>query len=565
MTFSDKTVQIKPFVTANGNCSSVSVKPRFRRRNLAALIASLMFLHACTILPENSSEHGLNSADELTGTATYSQSTAYRLSRGPASSLRDANSGLDTDSVSDQPQLVWHRVSQGIQFANNHSNDKIQSQIDWFIKNPDYILQVTERSAPFIYEIVTEIERRGLPLELALLPMIESSYNPKARSSANAAGLWQFMARTASNFGLKRDFWYDGRQDPIASTYAALDYLERLHAQFDGDWLLALAAYNAGQGTVLRAIDRNKRQNRATDFWSLPLPSETQNHVPRLLGLAYVISEPEKYGIALSDVPFQPYLAQVDPGTQMDLNLIASLAGLEPETVFRLNPGYLQWGTHPDGPHTVMLPADALQTFEYNFANMANTPTTWDRYVIRSGDTLSAIARNHSTQVATLQQLNNLSGSRIVAGQTLLIPRAVRNGEVLSAPMALLAAANSYPVPSGEYQVQRGDSLWRIANRYKLDIAELAALNNLSTEGVLSIGQKLRLRSGVTLAANDATALNTADQLEAVVTQYRVRRGDTLAKIARDHNVTVRNIAEWNQINSDSIIRPGQELLIRIN
>lgn len=565
MTFPDKTVQIKSFVTANGNCSSVSVKPRFRRRNLAALIASLMFLHACTILPENSAEHGLNSADELTGTATYSQSTAYRLSRGPASSLRDANSGLDTDSVSDQPQLVWHRVSQGIQFANNHSNDKIQSQIDWFIKNPDYILQVTERSAPFIYEIVTEIERRGLPLELALLPMIESSYNPKARSSANAAGLWQFMARTASNFGLKRDFWYDGRQDPIASTNAALDYLERLHAQFDGDWLLALAAYNAGQGTVLRAIDRNKRQNRATDFWSLPLPSETQNHVPRLLGLAYVISEPEKYGIALSDVPFQPYLAQVDPGTQMDLNLIASLAGLEPETVFRLNPGYLQWGTHPDGPHTVMLPADVLQTFEYNFANMANTPTTWDRYVIRSGDTLSAIARNHSTQVATLQHLNNLSGSRIVAGQTLLIPRAVRNGEVLSAPMALLAAANSYPVPSGEYQVQRGDSLWRIANRYKLDIAELAALNNLSTEGVLSIGQKLRLRSGVTLAANDATALNTADQLEAVVTQYRVRRGDTLAKIARDHNVTVRNIAEWNQINSDSIIRPGQELLIRIN
>jgi membrane-bound lytic murein transglycosylase D len=468
-------------------------------------------------------------------------------------------------SSSEPTQLVWQRISDGMQFANAHRNEEIQEQIDWFIDNPDYIKQVTERSAPFIYEIVTEIERRGLPLELALLPMIESSYNPKARSSANAAGLWQFMARTASNFGLRRDFWYDGRQDPIASTNAALDYLERLHAQFDGDWLLALAAYNAGEGTVLRAIDRNKRRNRATDFWSLPLPSETHNHIPRLLGLAYVISEPQKYGIALSEVPYQPYLTEVDLGSQMDLNLIASLAGLEPETVFSLNPGYLQWGTHPEGPHTVMLPADALEVFKFNFANMESRPTTWDRYVIRSGDTLSAIARNHGTQVSTLQQLNNLSGSRIVAGQTLLIPRAYREGDTVNTQNSLLSAANSHPVPSGEYLVQSGDSLWRIANRYKLDIDELASLNNLSTEGVLKVGQILRLQSESTLASNDNVGSNAVDQFADIVTQYRVRRGDTLARIAREHNVTVRAIAEWNQINSDSIIRPGQELVIRQN
>lgn len=565
MTFPENTLQARQSLSASRNSSRMKSAPLFRRHKLAVLIASSMFLHACTNLPDHSSEHGANSTGNRAGAGTYSQSTAYRSSRYADSTLQQSELTSEGDIASDQPQLVWHRVSQGIQFANDHRNDKIQSQIDWFIKNPDYIRQVTERSAPFIYEIVTEIERRGLPLELALLPMIESSYNPKARSSANATGLWQFMARTASNFGLKRDFWYDGRQDPIASTHAALDYLERLHAQFDGDWLLALAAYNAGEGTVLRAIDRNKRRDRATDFWSLPLPSETHNHVPRLLGLAYVISEPEKYGISLSEVPFQPYLAQVDPGTQMDLNLIASLAGLEPETVFRLNPGYLQWGTHPDGPHTVMLPADVLETFEYNFANMATSPITWDRYVIRSGDTLSAIARNHGTQVATLQQLNNLSGSRIVAGQTLLIPRAYKDGDLLSAPASLLAASNSFPVPSGEYQVQRGDSLWRIANRYKLDINELAALNNISTEGVLRVGQKLRLQAEVTLAANDTPGISTVGQLEDIVTQYRVRRGDTLARIAREHNVTVRDLTEWNQINTTSIIRPGQELLIRRN
>jgi membrane-bound lytic murein transglycosylase D len=562
MTFSENTLQARQS-SARANRSPALSKPRFRPCKLAALIASTIFLHACSNLPDHSSEQGINGAGE----GIYSQNPAYRSSGVSASPFLQSELSPEADIASDEPQLVWHRVSQGIEFANDHRNDKIQSQIDWFIKNPDYILQVTERSAPFIYEIVTEIERRGLPLELALLPMIESSYNPKARSSANAAGLWQFMARTASNFGLQRDFWYDGRQDPIASTNAALDYLERLHAQFDGDWLLALAAYNAGEGTVLRAIDRNRRRDRATDFWSLPLPGETHNHVPRLLGLAYVISEPEKYGIALSNVPYQPYLTRVDPGTQMDLNLIANLAGVEPETVFRLNPGYLQWGTHPDGPHTVMLPANVLETFEYNFANMANTPTTWDHYVIRAGDTLSAIARNHDTQVSTLQQLNNLSGSRIVAGQTLLIPRAYKEGDVLSAPSSLLAAGNSYPVPSGEYQVKSGDSLWRIANRYKLDINELAALNNLSIEGVLKVGQKLRLQSDVTLAANDTPGLNAdaAGQLEAIVTQYRVRRGDTLARIAREHNVTVRDITEWNQINPDSIIRPGQELLIRKN
>lgn len=565
MTFSDKTLQVKPLVCANGNRLSASSKPQLKRRNLAVLIASTLLLHACTTLPDQDSLPGINSASNASGVTSYSVTASTLASRRATTPYLDANSISDGQSVTEQPQLVWQHISEGMQFANTHRNEEIQEQIEWFIDNPDYIQQVTERSAPFIYEIVTEIERRGLPLELALLPMIESSYNPKARSSANAAGLWQFMARTASNFGLRRDFWYDGRQDPIASTKAALDYLERLHAQFDGDWLLALAAYNAGEGTVLRAIDRNKRRDRATDFWSLPLPSETHNHIPRLLGLAYVISEPEKYGITLSEVPFRPYLTQVDLGTQMDLNLVATLAGLEPETVFSLNPGYLQWGTHPEGPHTVMLPADAMQIFEFNFANMESSPTTWDRYVIRSGDTLSAIARNHGTQVSTIQQLNNLSGSRIVAGQTLLIPRAYREGEAISSSNSLLAAANSHPVPSGEYQVQSGDSLWRIANRYKLDIDELAALNNLSDEGVLKVGQILRLQSEVTLASNDSTGLNAADQIADIVTQYRVRRGDTLARIARDHNVTVRDITEWNQINSDSIIRPGQELLIRRN
>ncbi|MDO8908845.1 MAG: LysM peptidoglycan-binding domain-containing protein [Pseudohongiella sp.] len=538
----------------------------FKHKKLAALIASTILLHACSTLPANAPEEAVIVTQSERAAITQSRANAMRQSRSIASpvwELDDIRDGIETPA---HEQTVWFRVSQGIGFALEHHNDDIQGQIDWFSNNPDYMLQVTDRSAPFIYEIVAEIERRNLPLELALLPVIESAYNPNARSSANAAGLWQFMAATATTFGLKRDWWYDGRNDPIASTNAALDYLERLNAQFGGDWLLTLAAYNAGEGTVLRAIERNQRRDRPTDFWSLPLPAETQRHIPRLLGLAHVMADPETFGVSLSQIPNQPYLAAVDVGSQIDLTLVANLADLDPDMVFRLNPGYLQWATHPDGPHTVWLPADKLDVFESNFANMATSPITWDRYVIKSGDTLGAIARAHNTQVPVLQQVNNLSDSRIVAGQTLLIPRAYRDGDPLPVPNTLLAAANTQPVPSTAYQVRSGDSLWAIANRYKLSIDELATWNNIDPSAVLRPGQSLRMQPQVTLAANDTpSSASAADQALDSATQYQVRRGDTLAKIAREHNVTVREITEWNRIQANSIIRPGQELIVRRN
>lgn len=535
----------------------------FRRHRLAALITSTILLHACSTLPENVPEATPEISQAERRSIAQTRANSIRQSRSiasPVSELDDIDDGLEPPA---HEQTVWFRVSQGLDFALQHHNDAIQEQINWFSSNPEYMLQVTDRSAPFIYEIVAEIERRNLPLELALLPVIESAYNPTARSSANAAGLWQFMAGTAATFGLKRDWWYDGRNDPIASTNAALDYLERLNAQFDGDWLLTLAAYNAGEGTVLRAIERNQRRDRPTDFWSLPLPGETQRHIPRLLGLAHVMADPESHNISLSHIPNQPYMAAIDVGSQIDLTLVANLADLDPDMVFRLNPGYLQWATHPDGPHTVWLPADSLQIFETNFANMESSPITWDRYVIESGDTLSTIARNHNTQVSILQQVNNISGSRIVAGQTLLIPRAYRDGDPVPSPNNMLAAVNTQPVPTTAYQVRSGDTLWAIANRYKLSISELAVWNDIEPGEILRPGQSLRLQPQVTLAANDTRAALITDSTLESVTEYQVRRGDTLAKIARDHKVTVREITEWNGIESNSIIRPGQALIIR--
>ncbi|WP_169819360.1 LysM peptidoglycan-binding domain-containing protein [Pseudohongiella acticola] len=532
---------------------------RFRLKPLSLLIASGIFLQACSSLPSSTQVDEDNA------------STGNRIERTAGNTRNNRQRGVvinpGTVELSPQPEAlpshadtVWYRVSNGLQFALDYHNEQIEDEIEWFRDNPGYIAEVTERATPFIYEIVQEVERRGLPLELALLPIVESAFNPMARSSQSAAGLWQFMAPTAASLGLKRDWWYDGRHDPMAATSAALDYLQALHAQFDEDWLLALAAYNAGQGNLQRAIRSNRDDGLATDFWSLPLPAETVRHVPRLLGLAHVMADPDHFELTLSVVPDQPYVHAYDVGAQIDLGLVATLAELEPELIYQLNPGYLQWATHPDGPHTVLLPVGSVPAFEQNLAELGDSHITWDRYTIQSGDTLSGIAARFGTQINVLQQTNNLTGSRIVAGDSLLIPRAYHPGETPLSASGLLAVANTPTVPAGQYTVRSGDSLWRIANRYQLTVNEIATWNDIATDSVLRPGQRLRLEPD-TLATADANG--TSNNPSAL--QYEVRQGDSLARIAREHGVSIEDITRWNQIGRRSLIHPGQELVLYID
>ena len=527
-------------------------KNRLRRRALPVMIATL-FLHACTTLEQQPAETGqtATTSSESTGNRIRRQRTES-LSR-PAQTPTEPTIELSDEEIAFQ-QSVWYRISEGLTFYHQYYNDQIQDEIDWFEGHPQLMEQVSERAAPFIYEIVNEIEKRGLPMELALLPVIESAYRPEAKSHVNAAGLWQFMGATARGLGLKRDWWYDGRHDPIASTSAALDYLEALHQQFNEDWLLALAAYNAGQGTISRAIRRNENQGKATDFWSLRIPGETQQHVPRLLALSYLMADPLGNEIKIAMTPDEPAIARVDAGGQIDLTLAAELAGIDTDTLYALNPGYLQWATSPLGPHWINLPVDQADLFESALAELGDQRTTWERYTIQPGDTLGNIAQQFRTQVSVLQQTNNLNCSMIRAGDTLLIPRAYRAGD----PMPTALAGMTEQQQDRRYTVQSGDTLWRISRQFRVSVDDLMSWNQLQSDDVIRPGQQILIRSQVLTAT-------ISGEPESSTLQYRVRPGDSLSRIASEHNVSVRELVLWNSISERSTIYPGQELQIQRN
>jgi membrane-bound lytic murein transglycosylase D len=317
---------------------------------------------------------------------------------------------------------LWTRLGNGFALpADRHA--AVQAQLERFASNPGNIERILQRSKPWLHHIVSEIQQRGLPMELALLPVIESAFDPSARSPRNAAGLWQFMPATAGDLGLQQDRWYDGRRDVIAATTAALDYLTQLRQRFDGDWLLALAAYNAGAARVQRAIRHNRDNGKPTDFWHLQLPKETRDYVPKLLALRTLVGTPQDYGLKLPAVPDALQFAVIDTGGQLDLGVAARLAGLSLEEIYRLNPAYIRQTIHRDGPHMLVIPTARAANFRARLARLPEAQRVqWVRHRIRSGDTLSTIAQQYRITVARLREFNRLADSRIIAGDLLIVP-----------------------------------------------------------------------------------------------------------------------------------------------
>lgn len=293
----------------------------------------------------------------------------------------------------------------------------------WYASRPDYVKRMMGRSQRYLYHIVVEVEKRGMPSEIALLPMVESAFNPKANSSAKAAGIWQFMPATGKTFGLKQDWWVDNRRNVTAATNAALDYLQKLHTMF-GTWDLALAAYNSGEGTVQRAIERNRRKGLPTDYQSLSLPDETKNYVPKLQAIKNIMARPENYGLNIDAIPNKPYFTKVTAPTQIDAKLAASLAEIPFEEFASLNPEYnrpvlMETG---DSVHEILLPVSAANTFKENLANYDKPLVSWQTYHAKRGERMDKIAQKFGINVAELRDINNMPNGKIKGSQAIMVP-----------------------------------------------------------------------------------------------------------------------------------------------
>ena len=324
----------------------------------------------------------------------------------------------------------WGRLRAGFSFPQQ-ATQSVQAHIDTYHNHPRHIEQILQRGEPYLFYILSRVEERGMPAELALLPVIESALDPVASSPAGAAGILQFMPATAKYVGLRQDWWVDDRRDIVAATDAALDYLSKLQQRFDGDWLLALAAYNAGSARVNKAIRLNRSQGKPVDFWHLPLPEETRGYVPKLIALRAIISNPEAHNITLPNLPNTPYFTAVDTGGQLDLQVAVQLTGTSMDELQRLNPGLTRSITPPASPHTLLIPRASELRFREQLAWLpANQRVQSVKYRVRQGDTLSAIAQNSRTTVARLRQINHLESTRIFAGKLLVVPLGEREENV---------------------------------------------------------------------------------------------------------------------------------------
>ena len=320
------------------------------------------------------------------------------------------------------PTDLWQRIRDGFTLEDT-DHPRLQRQLDWYVRHPAYMQRVAERATPYMYYVIETVEENNIPSELALLPIVESAFQPFAYSHGRAAGIWQFIPSTGRLYGLQQDWWYDGRRDVYASTQAAVAYLENLSREFDGDWMLALAAYNSGSGTVRKAIRRNKRRGKPTDFWSLDLPRETRAYVPKLLALKKLIADPAAFNLDLPAIPNEPYLAQVQLASQIDLARAAKLADISLDELYRLNPGYNRWATAPDGPHHLLIPRDNVDIFAENLKSLPpEQRIRWVRHRIRTGDTLSTIAVRYNTSITIIKRVNGIRGSRLRAGHSITIP-----------------------------------------------------------------------------------------------------------------------------------------------
>lgn len=450
---------------------------------------------------------------------------------------------------------IWETMQPYFKLLPENFPIVLQDQLRQLAHNQYYIDELVENASPYIYYVFRQTQLRHMPAEIALLPMIESDYNPFAYSKAGATGLWQMMPGTASGFGLSINWWYDGRRDIVASTKAALDYLSYLHSFFHNNWLLAIAAYDSGEGTVRAAIRHNKRLHKPIDFWSLPLPKETQHYIPKLLALSAIFAKDNHYGVHIASIPNQPYFSTIAMDSQINLSQAAKLSGVDKQLLRQLNPGFRRWATSPDEPYTFVLPTTKKSAFLHALHSIPKLDrVNWQHHKVVSGDTLSEIAADAHTTTSVLKKVNNLKDSHIRIGQNLLIPMTI-NGKLDHLDMDLqhgTIAEEDLPGPRRiSYTVKANDSLWTIAARYGVTIRELTFWNKLNSHSKLESGDQLTIWQ-----PKKAKPLRFS--------HYTVKAGDSLSQIAAHYHVSRQVIQKANGLKS-SRIRVKQHLTIPLS
>lgn len=373
---------------------------------------------------------------------------------------------------------VWQRIRAGFAMEELDS-PLIARHENWYASRPDYVLRMSERARRYLFYIVEEVERRGMPSEIALLPMIESAFNPVAYSSSHASGIWQFIPSTGKHFGLQQNWWYDGRRDIISATEGALDYLQKLHDQFQ-DWHLALAAYNCGEGAVSRAQARNRRKGLPTDYAHLKLPAETRNYVPKLLAIKHIVSDPESFGLTLAKIPNRPYFGAVVTTRHMDRERVAELAGISLEEFTALNPGHHRPVILQDGDNILLLPVESLATFVDNLDRAEGRLVSWKAYYPKKGERLDRLAPRFGLTVERLKAINGLSArTKVSNGQALLVPIADEEDEIefVAFNTQLPYANEDHAMRTLRHIVRRGETLASIARKHHVSAASIVKLN----------------------------------------------------------------------------------------
>ncbi len=466
----------------------------------------------------------------------------------------------------DQSNLWSYIANQQKLEINN--NPRIQQQLGWFKKHPDYLTRISERAQPYLYLVVQEIEKEGLPIEIALLPIVESAYYPFSYSHGTAVGVWQFIPSTGRLYGLDQDWWHEDRRHILNSTRAAARYLKDLSKMFNGDWMLAVAAYNAGPGRIQNAVKINQKAGKQTDYWSLDLPKETERYIPKLLALSMIVKDPSKFGQQLTPIDNSKLLEVVELNSQFDLALIAQWTGLSIDEIYTFNPGLRRWATPVSLPYELLLPVSTVKSFEDNLEKVGKMPRiSWLRHQIKSGDSLIYLAKKYKTTVDQIRSVNELQSDLIRAGEYLIVPLAQENEGYYSLSEKQREKSRLNTEKNAEkiiYKVVSGDSLWKIAVQFDTTVNNLVRWNQLDLSSPLRIDKELVIWVEDSNKTGLAEITRTGIDIDTKIT-YMVRAGDNLSKIASKYSVKVKDVLSWNNIKESQILKPGQKLLIKVN